>query len=246
MFRLGVVLASLVAASVGVLASCGSFGASSDGAGSEGGVEDGASTVDATITDGGRTCNPADCRNFDDGQLPGGWSVNGDGGGLTVSPGAATSGGFALDLVLKNDLSFLAVDVGGASKVSVTANVLVVQFGDGEVDLLGIAELANTGVSGLYLIHPPASGASLSIELPKNEDHFPVAATFMTYTPVTLEIDFIRKKYFYSVGGVPKSGDINMPFAATTAAVLIGGQYSMNVNTPWHVRYDDIQIVVER
>jgi len=209
-------------------------------------MADTGSIVDATITDAGRPCNSGSCVNFDDGKWPDGWSVNGDGDALTVTPGPTTSGGFALDVVFRDQLAFLSVDVAGASKVTVTANVLVLQFGSGETDFLGIAEEATTGASGLFLVHPRLSGERLAVELPKNEAQLALESPFTTYTPVRLELDLAAKTYAYTVGSETKNGPVTSPPSSGKLAVVIGGNFVESGSNPWHLRYDDIEIVTTK
>jgi hypothetical protein len=231
---------------------CSSFGAADDAAGTaEAGTLDGGMGLTDASTDGrgitdARACDPATCTSFDDGTLPASWTVNGLGSELTLVEGGTTPNGFALDLVFKDSLAFLSVDVAGATKVAVTANVQVVQFGDGEVDLLGIAEAPMTEVSGLYLVHPAAKGASLSVELPKNQGQLPLGAPFTSYTPVKLELDLAGRTFAYTAGTEVLRGVVNTPPSPAQLAVLIGAQYSSGATLPWHVRYDDIDIVVTR
>lgn len=244
--RRGVLLAVLVGGSITALASCASFGAASDTTGGEGGagegavLEGGAPVVDGEVSDVRRPCMAPSCTDFDNGAWPAKWNVVGDGGALTVSEGQTTSGKFALDVVFTHEVAFLAIDVAKATKVTVTANVVVVAFGDGEVDLLGIAEKQATNVPGVYLIQ---KGRSPFLEIPGSPG-VSLASSFATFTPITLVVDGAGQTYAYTVGGETVRGVLLPALNVTTLSVLIGGVFSSGVTIPWHVRYDDVEIVV--
>ena len=110
-------------------------------------------------------------------------------------------------------------------RFSVSANVIVDAFGNGEVDVLGVAEQASTNVPGLYLVHPSAAGANLAIEVPGGPT-VPLAASFANFTPVKMELDLVDQTYAYSVGTASSSGKFTPALMSTNLVVVIGGQYT--------------------
>jgi hypothetical protein len=219
-------------------------GSPSDGASADGGVlaDDG-----GPIEDAGRSCAPPSCVDFEDGGWPSTWKVVGDPKLLLVSPGRATSGTRALDVAFADSPAVFTVGAAQISKVTVAANVLVLAYGNGEVDLLGIAESAEYAAKGIFLAHPAANGASLVVEAPLGDvSPLGAAADFGRYVPVRLELDFRTDEYAYAVaGGAPVKKAFGKKFTAQSLTVLVGPSYTKGVTKPWRVRYDDVEITTE-
>ncbi len=190
-------------------------------------------------------CAAAPCIfDFEDGQLPAGWAPAGKIATLLVTDGTSTSGTRALDITLKSDdPAFLALDLGSAQHAAVTAQVLVLSRGDGEVDFLGLSDLTTT-VPGLLLVHNDNMNQYV-VELPVAGVE-PIARPFTTYTPVRLEVDLVGRTYSYRLGTDPerKAPLAKGAFPAGKLNVLLGLSYATGVTKSWHVRFDDVKVEV--
>jgi hypothetical protein len=155
----------------------------------------------------------------------------------------ATSGVNALDLTFSDKAAYFGISLAGKKKVTVTANVLVVELGTGEVDLFGIAESQDVGAPGILLVHRMSALNTLAVELPGGQAQYDLAADFSKYTPVTLTVDLDTGTYAYEAGSSKMSGTLTSPLSPTSVSVVIGGVYPAPGFKPWHVRYDDVTIV---
>jgi hypothetical protein len=246
------VVAILVLASAAVATACSSFGAADQadaGTMPEGGSTDagspeaGSTEEEASTVDAGRACVPDGCVNFETQSWPSSWHVQGDAAALVVTKGAATSGAWALDLKFQANEAFLSVDVAHKSKVTVRANIKVLQFGDGEVDLFGISESSAIKTPGFHLVHNSTSLSTLVVELGSGGMQLDLASTFTGYTSVMFEYEPAKNAYSYRVGSEPlQSGSLAGAVSADTMAVTIGASFINGTKNTWHVRYDDVEI----
>ena len=249
--RCAVVVALAVIEGAGVVTGCGAFGtagdvAAIDAAAPEGAVADAASVdgTAVTVTDAGRACVAPNCTNFETGELPATWTPVGDTSAIGVTVGATTSGSFALDLMFQSKEAFLAIDVANKTKVTVKANIKVLQFGDGEVDLFGISESSAVKTPGFHLVHAAAALSSLVVELGAGGAQPKLKSTFAGYTSVMFQYQPGTNTYSYRVGSEAlQMGVLGGAVPAGTMTVTIGASFvSGPVTVPWHVRYDDVEI----
>lgn len=236
------------------VAACSSFGTTADpgvtpegdsaldaGTSLEGSVADGALRPEGSAASG--PCAAAPCVfDFEEGKLPAAWAPAGNIGTLLVTDGMSTSGTKALDVSLStSEPAFLVLDLGRARRAAVTASVLVLTRGTGEVDFFGLCDKA-TAEPGLYLVH---SGSSIqfAVEPPLAGVEL-IAQSFSSYTAVRLEVDLVARTYSYSLGAnPPKSGTLaKNALGAASLYVLLGAPYAMGVTQPWHVRFDDVKV----
>ena len=249
--RPAVVALSAVMATAAVATACSPFGsANADDAGTlpeggspeggspEGGSPEGGSTVDASAR-----CVPDGCVDFEAQTWPNTWKVQGDPASVAVTVGPSTSGMYALDFKFQSKAAFLAIDVSHMTSVTVRANVDVLQFGDGEVDMFGISESPVVGASGFHLVHKVSKLATLAVELGAGGAQQDLKSSFLGYTSVMFHYDAASNTYSYRVGSEPlQSGVLGGAVSASNMAVTIGPSASSGVTAPWHVRFDDVEI----
>jgi hypothetical protein len=249
---------ALVVAALGVTVACTPFSSDSGAAGSskggapEGGLLDAsglepdASTPDAAAFDAGRLCSPPACEDFESPTWTTAWLVGTAPSAPTVTNGTATSGTRALDVVISdNTTSYVVHGASGATKLTLTANVLVAQMGDGDVDLLGIGESATPGSQGVYLVHQASLGQVLSVEQPGNQQTA-LASGLSTFTPVRLELDLVAQTYAYTIGAAPRiARSFSYKPSLLGATFFLGVTYASGVTKPWHIRYDDVAITAQ-
>lgn len=255
--RARVVLAAVVASTLALAAlvgpGCTPFGDADTAVGAEGGADEageggaleGGPGADASLTDAGRACVAPGCADFENG-VPTGWALQGDKAAIKITTGPATSGMNALDVTFSSNAAFYAISVAGKMKVTVTVNVMVVKFGSGEVDFLGISESKNSGATGLLLVHPNPALNTLSVELPNSQGQQSLGGVdFSTYKRVTLTLDLGNSSYAYEVGGTVMQGPLSKVPASTNLAVVVGGVFPTAVGAEWRVRYDDLEITAQ-
>jgi hypothetical protein len=246
--------AALVVAALGVTFGCTPFSSDSGAVGSgDGGAPDGAlpdaSGVgpEGSTTDAGRPCLASACEDFESTSWSTTWLAGPALDAPTVTPGPSTSGSRALDVAIRADTtSYVFHGAGGATKLTLTANILVDTMGDGEVDLLGIGESANPGSQGLYLVHPVAFAQALAIEV-SGGGQTPLGADFSVFTAVKLEVDLVAGVYAYTIGsgGGRVEGQLPTTLLKASATFFLGVTFAKGVTKPWHVRYDDVAITAQ-
>jgi hypothetical protein len=248
--------AALVVAALGVTFGCTPFASDTGAAGSgDGGAPDGAlldasgvgpegSTTDAT-TDAGRPCLAPACEDFESTTWAKVWLAASPVNAPTVTPGLATSGTHALDVTISDSTtSYRVHDASGATNLTLTANILVDQMGDGEVDLLGIGDSVAAGPAGIYLVHPALSGQLLAVEEENSQTQ--LAQDFSVFTAVRLELDLAKRTYAYTIGTAPRiTGMLAQTPAQQSATFFLGVTFAKGVTKPWHVRYDDVAITAQ-
>lgn len=92
------------------------------------------------------------------------------------------------------------------------------------------------------------SGKSLAIEAPLT-GRTTLKETFTSYTPVTIDGDLVSGAYGAKVGSSPRfssMGDAEANGAALPLEVRVGIHFAMNVTRPWHVRFDDVEIITTK
>jgi hypothetical protein len=248
--------AALVVAVLGAMAACTPFSSDSGAAGSsDSGAAEGAqldataeaSTVDAATLDAGRPCSAPSCEDFETAAWAKTWLAGTASGAPTVTVGPSTSGSRALDVAITGSTtSYVLHGAGPATKLTLTANVLVDQMGDGDVDLLGIGESANPGSQGLYLVHPVAAGQALAVEI-EGVVQTSLGADFSAFTAVKLEVDLDAGVYAYTIGVAGGRVERQIPTAMlkTSATFFLGVTFAAGVTKPWHIRYDDVAITAQ-
>lgn len=235
-------------------AACGSFAASEEEPGTaEAGSSEGSATTEggattdggAVVEAGGGPCAAQPCvLDFEDGKLPAGWAQVGNNASLAVTAmGSSLSGTHSLGVTLAagGSPAYLALDLEGARRAVVTAHVLVVKSGDGEVDFVGISNVA-TAEPGLYLVHS-ASLKGIAVELPSSTAQL-TGQPFTSYTAVRLEVDLANRSYAYQLGtSPPKLGKLEADaFNADRLFILLGAPYADKVTQAWSVRFDDVKV----
>jgi hypothetical protein len=236
------------AGTLGAAPGCTSFGSADVAAAPpEAGSTDGGSTEASPVlgdaaADVGRPCAPPNCLDLEDGRIPNEWAQNGSGSPIVVTAGPSTSGTHALDVTVGADApTFLVRDLTAFKHVAITANVLIVAEGAGEVDLLGISHMPLAAEDSLYLVHSGDS-AEYAIELPTGK--VPLGQRFKEYVPIRLEVDLVQSSYVYQVGaGAPQQGKLaTTAFPGKKLYVLLGAAWATSITKPWHIRFDDIEV----
>jgi hypothetical protein len=249
--------AALLFAALGVTVACTPFSSDSGTAGSsDGGAPEGAlldasgpeaSTADAATFDAGRPCSAPACEDFESTAWATTWLGGTASNAPTVTRGSSTSGSRALDVAITGSTtSYVFHGAAPATKLTLTANVLVDKMGDGEVDLLGIGESANPGSQGLYLVHPVAAGQALAVEI-EGVAQTSLGADFSAFTAVKLEVDLDAGVYAYTIGGGGGRVEGKLPNALlkTSVTFFVGITFATGVTKPWHIRYDDVAITAQ-
>jgi hypothetical protein len=242
----------VLALGVALASACGSFGAAPLPADDATAASD-AGAVDAPVEgaappDGGATCLPPICEDFETDAWKVLWTTKGP-SQIDVSDGASTSGVRALDLRLSDRTPAYIVRQLGAGpfdKVVASVNMRVLERGDGEIDLFEVGD--SLLARGVIFVHADATGSFVceaSAGAPSNVIPTPVQS-LATYTRIVIELDFRKGVYALTVGAQAVNGLLDATWNPAQLVVALGAPFAGgSAAKRWRVRFDDLSVTTE-
>jgi len=205
-------------------------------------VDAGPPVADAGAPDADDCVAPA-CEDFDSPDWAKGWEAV---GALSTATTDSVSPPASLEarLTAPAEESYLRYQ-GRARHILVSFKVKVVEAGEGEVELFRLSDspLSKPAVLPFRLVRS-VGNRKYGLEVPGGGKHNFVA-TFEGWTAVSLELDFVRQRYGYEIGGETNGSGKEQIAGLDPVNVHISlGLRSLVAATGWVVRYDDLRITV--